>query len=78
MCSTHSARMRVFLCLSLALLLARSVYGGEISAKPQRAWSPASFPRSGIGDLAKHPSTWSDHLLSCVAIPFGMPYQERC
>jgi peptide/nickel transport system substrate-binding protein len=32
--STHSARMRVFLCLSLALLLVSRSYGGEISAKP--------------------------------------------
>jgi hypothetical protein len=78
MCSTHSARMCVFLCLSLALLLASSAYGRESSAKPRRAWSPTSFPRSGIGDLAKHPSTSSDHLLSGVAISFGMPSQERC
>ena len=34
MCSTHSARMRALLGLSLALLLVSSAYGGEISAKP--------------------------------------------
>jgi hypothetical protein len=32
--STHSARMRVLLGLSLALLLVSSAYGGEISATP--------------------------------------------
>lgn len=32
--STHSARMRVLLGLSLALLLVSSAYGGEISPKP--------------------------------------------
>jgi peptide/nickel transport system substrate-binding protein len=34
MCSSHSARMRAVLGLSLALLLVSSAYGGEISAKP--------------------------------------------
>ena len=34
MCSSHSARMRALLGLSLALLLVSSAYGGEISAKP--------------------------------------------
>jgi hypothetical protein len=32
--STHSARMHVFLCLSLALLLFSSTHGEKISAKP--------------------------------------------
>jgi peptide/nickel transport system substrate-binding protein len=32
--STHSARMSVLCCLSLALFLVSSTYGGEIAAKP--------------------------------------------
>ena len=43
MCSTHSARMRVFLCLSLALVLASSAYGGEISAKPREHGPQPAF-----------------------------------
>ncbi len=34
MCSSHSTSMRVFLGLSLALLLVGSAYGGKVSAKP--------------------------------------------